>query len=303
MQRSPLSIAPVPSGVLGTGDLAPAWHGHADGGSEHNGSQSAHALTGALSAPTVIARVPHVPAAREFVYELKFLIGLEQSAALKHWVRTHLAPDPHGGGPHGDTYQVSSLYFDTRAFHVLGREGSYARSKYRIRRYNHDDTVYLERKVRGQSRVCKRRSATSIHSLMRLAAPQAAPDWDGHWFHRRVLARSLSAVSRVDYQRIARVVDSDYGPARLTLDQGLQAWHVRGLSFEPHGLGLTLPAQHLILELKYGTAMPLLFKQLISEFAPRLTGISKYRLACQHLGLTSSAPGPANGELLRRRAL
>jgi len=44
----------------------------------------------------------------------------------------------------------------------------------------------------------------------------------------------------------------------------------------------------LILELKFGHAMPAVFKSLIREFAPRLAGISKYRLAAQALGL---APG------------
>ena len=177
---------------------------------------------------------------REFVYELKFYIGHDQARELQEWVRSRLAPDPHGGGPHGDSYQVSSVYFDTGVFDVLARRGSYARSKYRVRRYNQSDTVFLERKTRGQYRVSKRRSATDVASLSRLlAAP--SPAWDGHWFHRRLLARALRAVSRVDYQRIARIGSSDYGPIRLTLDQGLQAWRAPGAgpgpSFEMPGSG------------------------------------------------------------------
>lgn len=291
MQRSPLFVAPVPAtdrepALLESEQLEPVSEGPRPSGVVR-AEPRLHAAPSGASARSE---------AREFVYELKFLVGQEQSAALKHWVRSRTQPDPHGGGPHGDTYQVSSLYFDTTAFHVLGRQGSYARSKYRIRRYNQGDTVYLERKVRGQSRVFKRRSATAIDSMLRLSVSQPSTDWNGHWFHRRLLARALSAVSRVDYERLARVTDSDFGPARLTLDQGLQAWHARGLSFEAHGLGLALPAHELILELKFGVAMPLLFKQLIREFAPRMAGISKYRLACQHLGLTVPPPPPADGE-------
>ncbi|HEX4024947.1 MAG TPA: polyphosphate polymerase domain-containing protein [Steroidobacteraceae bacterium] len=233
---------------------------------------------------------------RDFAYELKFYIGNEQAGALKDWMRSRLDPDPHGGGSHGDSYQVSSVYFDTSAFDVLAREGSYGRSKYRIRRYDHSDTVYLERKTRGQSHVFKRRSPIGMESLPRLLAAQPSSDWDGHWFHRRLVVRALKAVSRVDYQRIARIGYSHYGPVRLTLDQQLCAWRSRAVSFDANGAGAALSRQRLILELKFGHVMPAVFKELVREFAPRLEGISKYRLACAALGLSplalASAPPP-----------
>ncbi|HTW75557.1 MAG TPA: polyphosphate polymerase domain-containing protein [Steroidobacteraceae bacterium] len=226
---------------------------------------------------------------REFVYELKFYVGPSQAEALKSWVRERLAADAHGGGRHGDTYLVSSVYFDTHAFAVLGRQGSYARSKYRVRRYNHGDTVYLERKTRGQYRVYKRRTAVGLEALAQLREARPAAEWEGRWFHRRLLARALYALNRVDYQRIARVGYSDYGPVRLTLDERLLAWRARGLGFEVAGEGTPLSTQQLILELKFGHAMPTVFKELIRDFSPRLAGISKYRLACCELGLAAPA--------------
>lgn len=229
---------------------------------------------------------------RDFAYELKFYIGSAQAAALKAWVRSHLDPDPHGGGPHGDTYQVSSMYFDTAAYDVLARRGSYGRSKYRIRRYDRSDTVYLERKARGQSRVFKRRSPTGVESLACLLAAQSLPDWVGHWFHRRLLVRALKPVSRIDYERIARIGSTNYGPVRLTLDQELRAWRTRAMSFNAVGCGVVLSHQQLILELKFGHTMPAVFKELIQQFGPRLTGISKYRLACAALGLSPHALVP-----------
>ncbi len=225
---------------------------------------------------------------REFAYELKFYVGNHQAEALKSWVRERLQADPHGGGPYADSYRVSSIYFDTQAFDVLARRGSFARSKYRVRRYNHGEVIYLERKTRGQYRVFKRRSAAALVSLGRLQESQPA-DWEGRWFHRRLLARALRAVSRVDYQRIARIGNSDYGPVRLTLDQELLAWPAGGLNFEVGGQGVPLSSQQLILELKFGNAMPAIFKELIREFSPRLEGISKYRLASLALGLAPKA--------------
>jgi hypothetical protein len=222
---------------------------------------------------------------REFVYELKFYVTQEATAALLHWVRTHLAPDPHGAGSHGDAYRVSSIYFDTVSQDVLARRGSFARSKYRVRRYGESEQVFLERKTRGAYRVFKRRSAIPAAALPALLATHPSPGWSGYWFHRRLLARRLAAVSRVDYQRIARIGHGSYGPLRLTLDQDLTAWPARELAFRAAGGGVGLSHARPILELKFGHAMPAVFKSLIREFAPRLTGISKYRLASQALGL------------------
>ena len=222
---------------------------------------------------------------REFVYELKFFVEHQGASALLDWVRSRLAPDPHGHGAHADSYRVSSLYFDTAAHDVLARRGSFARSKYRVRRYGESGQVFLERKTRGAYRVFKRRSAIAVACLPALLAAQPMRGWSGYWFHRRLLARRLAAVNRVDYLRIARIGQSSYGPLRLTLDQELTAWPVGELAFRPGNGGIGLLPDRLILELKFGHAMPAVFKALIHEFAPRLAGISKYRLACQALGL------------------
>lgn len=232
---------------------------------------------------------PEARDTREFVYELKFYVAEAVAGAMLPWVRSHLAPDPHGTGSHGDTYRVSSIYFDTAGHDVLARRGSFARSKYRVRRYGDRDggQVFLERKTRGQYRVYKRRSGIPATALPTLLAGRPERGWNGHWFHRRLLARGLSPVTRVDYQRIARIGQSSYGPLRLTLDQELSAWQARELAFLALAPGVALAPGQRILELKFGNALPAVFKALIHEFAPRLTGISKYRLASQALGLAA----------------
>jgi hypothetical protein len=229
---------------------------------------------------------------REFVYELKFYVAQAGTPALLEWVRARLSPDVHGGGRHGDSYHVSSIYFDTAEHDVLARRGSFARSKYRVRRYGQSEQVFLERKTRGQYRVFKRRSAIAAAALPALLTRQPARGWSGYWFHRRLLARGLRTVNRIDYQRIARVGQGRYGPMRLTLDQELRAWQARELAFHAQGGGSALAPGHCVLELKFGQAMPEVFKALIREFDPRLTGISKYRLASQALGM-SAAPACA----------
>src|SRR6266705_2729617 len=85
---------------------------------------------------------------RAFVREMKFLLSPGLADDVLDWARARLDRDPHGGGPHGDTYQTTSLYFDTREFDVFHRRGSFGRSKYRIRRYGSADFIFLERKLK-----------------------------------------------------------------------------------------------------------------------------------------------------------
>jgi hypothetical protein len=183
---------------------------------------------------------------------------------------------------------------------VLARRGSYARSKYRVRRYGGGgDALFLERKTRGKYRVFKRRAAVPAAQLPDLLQATPVRGWGGYWFHRRLLARGLRPVCRIDYQRIARVGQGSHGPLRLTLDGNLTAWRAPELSFEGQAGGHALSDTRRILELKFGHAMPAVFKRLIHEFAPELTGISKYRLASAALGLApelTAAAGPAAAE-------
>lgn len=241
-------------------------------------------------------------ASGEFVHELKFYLSTGEAAVLAAWARRHLAADPHGSGPEADSYRVSSLYFDTRALDALSRQGSYARSRYRVRRYDDAELVYLERKTNAQRRVYKRRSATALQALSRLEAAASERDWSGFWFDRRLRLRGLRPVCRIDYRRMARVGCSAYGPVRLTLDSELRAWRAADLrswradTDATLGAGTVLSPQRLILELKFGSELPALFRQLVREFAPEPRRISKYRLACQQLGLFNASPVPISGE-------
>lgn len=228
--------------------------------------------------------------------ELKFLLPRSSAAGVQAWVRTRLQPDPHGGGDERDRYRVSSVYFDTAALDVLARRASYARSKYRVRRYDEAAMAFLERKTKGARRVYKRRIACALDQLPRLQQRELDAAWGGYWFHRRLQWRSLQAVCRIDYERMARIGMSDYGPIRVTLDQDLRVWPARAISFDTAGEPIWLPQQPLILELKFGAALPALFKQLIAEFALQPQGISKYRLACERLGLRVETAAAAIAE-------
>src|SRR5688500_2493107 len=95
---------------------------------------------------------------RELASELKFLITPEVAAGIREWARHKLLPDPYGNGSSRDEYTITSLYFETDLFDVYNRKGSFGRSKFRIRRYGQEDVVYLERKLKTNGLVAKRRS-------------------------------------------------------------------------------------------------------------------------------------------------
>jgi hypothetical protein len=79
-----------------------------------------------------------------------------------------------------------------------------------------------------------------------------------------------------------------HGPIRLTLDANVCAQPAVGPWFGEQ-TGTCLWEHHNILELKFRSEMPVLFKYLVEEFALNPQPISKYRLAATTLGLVASA--------------
>ncbi len=234
---------------------------------------------------------------REFASEFKFMVARSLAPEIREWARGCLQPDPNASGETQDTYRITSLYFDTPTFDVFHRRGSFGRSKYRIRQYGQSEVAFLERKLKTRGLVSKRRSAVLINDLPALTAPQIQRLWQGYWFHRRLLARKLSPVCQIRYDRMARVAMTQYGPIRMTIDDNLRAVPISGITFTPEQ-GELLLADHVILELKFRLEMPLLFKQLVEQFALNFSTISKYRLGVAGVGMVSESPAnPVAGKL------
>lgn len=226
---------------------------------------------------------------REFASELKFLISPDKVEPLRDWARRHLQADPHGTGSEGDTYEINSLYFDTGRFDVFHGNGSFGRSKYRVRRYNGDSLVFLERKTKTRTRVSKRRSLVPIEHLPLLE--ERVPDslWPGFWFHRRLLGRNLQPVCQINYLRTARIGMTEGQPVRMTLDRDLRACAITSQCYDQgiDATGKPLGGAAWIMELKYRHALPALFKQLVTDLGPVPQRLSKYRLAITTLGLAT----------------
>lgn len=237
-------------------------------------------------------------------FELKFLIHESQSFAVRDWARAHLLPDPHGNPALGGAYLTHSLYSDTLAGDVLERRAGYQRRKYRVRRYGDADWVSLERKTRVGRRVAKRRVVVAeadlnwlemspggnaeVNSGRDAALSTALAGWEGNWFARRLRKSHLLPICQVTYLREAYAGMLE-GPVRLTMDKEVRGQSQREWKFAGEGAAVPLLPGQVILELKYRTRLPTLFKQLMGDFDLSPTAVSKYRRCreeCDHLELS-----------------
>lgn len=222
---------------------------------------------------------------RDSAQEIKFLLSSAQGDRVRAWALRHMDPDPNADASFPGGYLVSSIYFDTPRLDVFRRNGSFGRSKYRIRRYGGSEIAFLERKLKTENRVAKRRSWVDLPELKMVCSP-SGPDatWQpGFWFQRRLALRGLAPVCQISYSRIARVAQTGAGLARLTLDQNLRALPASCAAFQPWQTGVELLEGHLILELKYRSELPRVFKDLLEEIPLARRSVSKYRLAAQRL--------------------
>lgn len=219
---------------------------------------------------------------REQAREIKFLADLDTREGLVAWARAHFDPDAFGLGPHRDAYSTSSLYFETAAFDVYRRRGSYGRSKYRIRRYGGAADVFLERKFRTERLLVKRRTTVALHELHRLGAAAADPRWKGYWFHRRLLLRRLEPILQLSYDRIARIGRSPHGLVRMTIDNNLRVLPMRDRAFLDD-IGMPILEGRCVVEVKYRRELPDVFRSLAGQFSLAAQKMSKFRTGLRAL--------------------
>lgn len=243
-------------------------------------------LLGAVGITRRLAPVTSAPMKNlEPPFELKFLVSLAQASRVVEWAASRLPPDPHAGASREDGYRVTSLYLDTPELDVYHRRGSYGRAKYRLRRYDTAPTLFLERKCKVKGRVRKRRTEVDSIDLELLCDPTPPRSWPGRWFGRRVAARELAPSCLISYERVARVGPSLNGPIRLTVDRDFLCR--KATSFDvPHlTSGETIFDGQGVVELKYRSAMPALFKSLIRDLGLSPAAASKYRAGINGCGL------------------
>jgi hypothetical protein len=216
---------------------------------------------------------------RSKAFEIKFIVDRDRGDRVREAGRQVLSPDPWATGPLSDEYRTTTVYFDTDEFDVYRRRGSFRRAKYRIRRYGRDDIVFLERKLRTDDVLSKRRTSLNIGELDRLHRGIDSA-WPGLWFQQRILMRRLAPRCQVSYTRTARTGMTEYGPIRLTLDDGLAVGVAEIARFDDRQC-IDLLSDKTIVEMKFTAMMPAVFKRIVEDFSLEPVRVSKFRLGIE----------------------
>ncbi len=224
--------------------------------------------------------------------ELKYLLDEPLAQAVKQWAREHLGVDPHCCETLVDSYDVNTLYLDTLELDLYHRTGVVGSTKHRIRRYSHEETLWLECKRKKKDVVRKNRTAVPANEVLDRLANEpslASTDWCGDWFSERVAERSLRPTVQVHYRRFARTSTLAGESLRLTIDSHIQASQISGWDDSlVSSCSMDSPRRNAspvqILELKFHNHMPMLFKELLQQFAIPTSNFSKYRSAVDAWG-------------------
>lgn len=221
---------------------------------------------------------------RDGAYELKFLLEEAQAEGVLAWAREQLPADPHATQNGDETYRVHSVYLDTDDLAVYHRRPGFQRSKFRLRRYCSEETIYLEEKRKNRGWVSKVRTRITDAELALLREPTFPAEWAGAWFRQALDERRLTPCCEVSYRRLAREGLAEGEPVRLTIDREIYCASATGLrpgrEFEPD-----VPIPLTLLELKFRNGLPRLFKRLVRTFNLAPASASKYRHAAEACGI------------------
>lgn len=238
--------------------------------------------------------------------ELKYALPADRRGELVRAALHHIPPDPHGGDlscepdlvwasgdppPHG--YRVHSTYLDLPTLDGYSRRLAEARirNRIRIRTYGQGDgdaPVFLEAKRKLHERVVKHRVRLCRLSQWR-TGPAEAPWRDAVAALEPGRARRLAerwtaaaegppAMIPVTATHYLREVFSQ-GNERLTIDHTVTASPGDDLrDLRAAGTTALIPADWLVLELKFDGNMPGWMRGLIREFRLVSEPISKFAL-------------------------
>lgn len=229
-------------------------------------------------------------------YEIKYLVENRNMAAVEAGLRGFLLPDANG--VHAGGYFNHSIYFDSPdyRYYCEKREGDLIRLKPRIRvyrteRFEAPRAVFLELKGRYDRIVTKRRARISPDLAERLltGGPLDLDDApSGQGGEGSALDEFLYLVQRfhlvpcvaVLYRREA-FFGAFYPDVRVTFDRVIECSRLTTL--EPHDgtfIG-ALPANHVVLELKYNEKVPRLLLQRFHSLGLQQGTLSKFALSLE----------------------
>jgi len=210
-------------------------------------------------------------------YEKKYVITLEQGAALRDICSRYMKPDKFG------EYLVQNVYFDTENWDVIrfSLEKPFFKEKLRLRCYDvyrEDGELFLELKKKYRGVVYKRRLVIPIKSLygrtfrdiVSAGSSQISRELDFYMRTNAVRERIY-----ISYRRMAFAGTKDDG-LRLTFDTDLR-FRLDCLDFSYPGSGHgIIPDGAMLMEIKTLGGIPLWLTGALCEYEIYPKAFSKY---------------------------
>jgi hypothetical protein len=229
-------------------------------------------------------------------YEIKYLVHARELPEIELGLRDFLVPDQNGGNGNGsfDGYFNYSIYFDSPDYYFYRekREGDLARIKPRIRLYRSSPeakpgAVFLELKGRYDRIVAKRRAPIGLDLAERLLSDGLTePDRSAmessavrefyYLAHRFRLAPCVTVL----YHRKA-FFGAFYPNVRVTFDRAIQCSRQTTLGNPNDAFIYALPADQLIVELKYNDKVPRMLLERFNALGMQQETFSKFAISVE----------------------
>lgn len=214
-------------------------------------------------------------------HEYKYIISEASALLLRCRLPSLMAPDPHAG-PEGK-YTIRSLYFDDFSYTAYADKmsGIRDREKYRIRIYNHSDSIIkLERKEKHGHLTRKTAQRISPEEALSLEKCLAEGPYDESLvscLRLGIKTQGLRPRVLVDYDRSPFVCPS--GNTRITIDENLRTRPYCATLFSSHeAMQRVLEPGQVILEVKFDDFLPSHLHDALKDVPRVPMAVSKFAL-------------------------
>ena len=217
---------------------------------------------------------------QDYRNELKFEVSDMMLEEIRYRISPVMKTDVH---QESDAYLIRSVYFDDLRDSCLqeNESGLDARSKYRIRAYNHStDFIVLERKSKVHGLTRKEQARISPEQYERYIGNEPMRPIEGlpplmRELEYERIRKDMRPKCIVEYERTAFVYP--VGNVRITFDRNIRGSDkLREMFYEKINAYPVLPGGHSILEVKFDKILPSFILQLLNIDALRRQSFSKY---------------------------
>lgn len=226
----------------------------------------------------------HMESSVLFRYEKKYIIDNIQLEEQRMRINAVCESDPHAG--ENGLYNIRSLYFDDYCDSGLvdNEIGIEPRSKWRLRIYNHNDSlIHLEHKIKEQGKIYKESTEVTRDFCCRFLENPDSMDYPVedrviNRFLTECFTRGLRPKIIVEYDREPYVCDE--GDVRITFDRNICCSNQVDRFFEKDlFLCPVMSLNQQLMEVKYSEFLPSHIHRALDTGRLQQSTFSKYYLS------------------------